>query len=55
MHALQQMAMMFFLIQFLVVFVALVAATRLGDPQLSLSTRKSARGVRVLLPQGRCR
>jgi len=43
MTTLHQMAPMFFLIQFLAVLLALVAATRLADPQFKLHTRKSSR------------
>jgi hypothetical protein len=43
MSALHQMVPMFFLIQFVVVLVALIAATRMADPQLSLPSRKSSR------------
>jgi hypothetical protein len=45
MSALHQMVPMFFLIQFVVVLVALIAATRMGDPQLSIPARKSPRRV----------
>jgi hypothetical protein len=48
MSTLNQMAPMFFLIQFLVVLLALVAATRLADPQFSLRTRKSSRRAMTL-------
>ncbi|HTS70887.1 MAG TPA: hypothetical protein VMO17_18035 [Terriglobia bacterium] len=40
MSTVPQIAMIFFLIQFIVVLVALIAATRMADPQLSLPTRK---------------
>jgi hypothetical protein len=43
MSTLHQIALVFFLIQFVVVLVALIAATRLADPQLSLPTRKFSR------------
>ena len=43
MGTLHHLAPMFFLIQFLVVLLALVAATRLADPQFSLRHRKSSR------------
>jgi len=45
MSTLHQMALMFFLIQFVVVLVALIAATRVADPQLSLPTKKFSRRV----------
>jgi hypothetical protein len=45
MGTLHQVVLMFFLIQFLVVLVALIAATRLADPQCSFPTRKSSRRV----------
>jgi len=48
MSTLHQIALMFFLIQFIVVLVALVAATRLADPQLSIPTRRPSR--RLLMP-----
>jgi hypothetical protein len=45
MSALHQLVPVFMLVQFMVVLVALIAAARLADPQLSLSTRKSFRRV----------
>ncbi|HMD85188.1 MAG TPA: hypothetical protein VKO18_10880 [Terriglobia bacterium] len=45
MSALHQIIPIFLLIQFVVVLVALIAATRMADPQLSLPTRKSSRRV----------
>jgi hypothetical protein len=42
MDSLQQIAPMFLLIQFVVVLLALVAATRLADPQFSLRGRKAS-------------
>jgi hypothetical protein len=36
---------MFLLVQFIVVLVALIAATRMADPQLSPPTKKSSRRV----------
>jgi hypothetical protein len=48
MSTLNQMAPMFLLVQFLVVLLALVAATRLADPQFSLRTRKSSRRAMTL-------
>jgi len=43
--ALHQIVPIFLLVQFIVVLVALIAATRMADPQLSLPTRKSSRRV----------
>jgi hypothetical protein len=45
MIALHHIVPMFMLFQFVVVLVALIAATRLADPQLSLPSRKSSRRV----------
>jgi len=45
MSTLYQMVPLFLLIQFVVVLVALVAATRMADPQLSLLTSKSSRRI----------
>jgi hypothetical protein len=42
MSTLHHMAPMLFLLQFLVVLTALVAATRLADPQVKLRHRKSS-------------
>lgn len=47
MSTLNQMAPMFLLIQFLVLLLALVAATRLADPQFSLRTGKSFRRAKA--------
>jgi hypothetical protein len=43
MSALQQLVPMFFVLQFIVVLVALAAAMVLADPELSLVTRRPAR------------
>jgi hypothetical protein len=45
MNAVHQMALWFFLVQFLILLAALVTATRVGDPQYSFRRRKSFRGV----------
>ena len=49
MSAVHQTALLFFLIQFVVVLVALIAATRMADPQLLpvlKSSRDEAAGLR---------
>jgi hypothetical protein len=43
MSALHHLVPIFMMIQFIVVLIALIAATRMADPQLSLPTRKSSR------------
>jgi hypothetical protein len=47
MDTVQQIAPMFLLIQFLVVLLALVAATRLADPQISNRWRNSSSAKRA--------
>lgn len=47
MSTVPQIAMIFFLIQFIVVLVALIAATRMADPQLSLPTRRLSQRLLV--------
>lgn len=46
MSTLHQIAPVFFLMQFLVVLMALIAATRMADPQLSLPSKKLFRRLR---------
>lgn len=41
MNGIHQIVLMFFLIQFVVVWLALIAAMRMGDPQCSLPTMRN--------------
>ena len=50
MDTVQQIAPMFLLVQFLVVLLALVAATRLADPQISNRWRNSSSAKRPSMP-----